>query len=97
MLAGRPLLRTPGGDRELAPGAVVASPLGAEGAHALTNDRDEPARFIIASTMRVPEIAEYPDTGATPAMTAAGEGRAFPSGTERPYAELVAEATAAAP
>lgn len=92
VLAGRPRLRTPEGERELEPGSVVAFPTGPAGAHTLHNDHDEPARFLIASTMRYPEIAEYPDTGAVLPMTGPGEGRAYRGGTDVPYPEVVVEA-----
>ncbi|HEY1597702.1 MAG TPA: cupin domain-containing protein [Thermoleophilaceae bacterium] len=56
VLAGRPTLRTPESRRELAPGDVVAFPAGESGAHRLDNHADEPARILIVSTMRAPEI-----------------------------------------
>ena len=59
VLAGRPSLTGLDGElRELAPGDVVACPAGREGAHRLDNHRDEPARVLIVSTMRSPEINE---------------------------------------
>ena len=57
MLSGRPTLTT--GDsttRELEVGEVVACPAGRAGAHRLDNHADEPARVLIVSTMRAPEI-----------------------------------------
>jgi uncharacterized cupin superfamily protein len=91
VLSGRPVVRTPDGARELEPGAVVAFPRGPDGAHNVAAGA-EPARVLLISTMRYPEIAEYPDTGATLAMTGPGQGKAFPGGSERPYRELVADA-----
>lgn len=59
VLAGRPsLTRADGEMRELAPGEVVACPAGRGGAHRLDNHGDEPARILIVSTMRAPEINE---------------------------------------
>src|SRR3954454_9767776 len=49
VLAGRPTLRTIDGERELAPGDVVACPSGERGAHRLDNRADEPARLIVVS------------------------------------------------
>jgi hypothetical protein len=46
--------------------------------------------------MHWPEIAEYPDTGATLAMTGPGEGQAFPVDTDEPRAEAVERAMDAA-
>jgi uncharacterized cupin superfamily protein len=63
VLAGRPTLRTLGGERELAAGEVVACPPGRSGAHRLDNRTAEAARMLIVSTMIAPELNEYPDSG----------------------------------
>ena len=63
LLAGRPTLRTPEGSRVLEPGDVVHFPIGPTGAHAVTNESDEPARFVMVSTRGAPEVVEYPDLG----------------------------------
>jgi uncharacterized cupin superfamily protein len=64
VVSGRPTLT--GGDgaaRELAPGEVVACPAGRAGAHRLDNHGEEPARVLIVSTMRAPEINEMLEDG----------------------------------
>jgi uncharacterized cupin superfamily protein len=63
VLDGRPTLRTLGGDRELSQGEVVALPAGREGAHAVDNLSGETVRFLVVSTMRAPEINEFPELG----------------------------------
>ncbi|MEA2331256.1 MAG: hypothetical protein QOH58_1394 [Thermoleophilaceae bacterium] len=64
VLAGRPTLTGLDGDaRELALGDVVACPAGREGAHRLDNHGDEPARVLVVSTMRAPEINEMLEDG----------------------------------
>jgi uncharacterized cupin superfamily protein len=63
VLAGRPTLRTPDGERELPPGEVVAFPAGPAGAHGLRNAGDEPVRLLIVSTMKAPDVNVFPDTG----------------------------------
>ena len=63
VLSGRPTLRTPEGERELEEGAVVAFPAGREGAHAVENRGEEPVRLLMVSTMRAPEINEFPELG----------------------------------
>jgi uncharacterized cupin superfamily protein len=63
VLAGRPTLRTPAGERELAPGEVVAFPAGRAGAHQLINRTDEPVRYLMASTKAQADVIEYPDSG----------------------------------
>jgi uncharacterized cupin superfamily protein len=64
VLAGRPRLTTAdGGTRELDAGEVIACPAGREGAHRLDNGTDEPARILIVSTMRAPEVNEMLEDG----------------------------------
>ena len=63
VVAGTPTLRTPEGERVLAPGALVAFPEGEAGAHQLRNDSDEPFRVLIGSTKGPLYVAAYPDSG----------------------------------
>jgi uncharacterized cupin superfamily protein len=63
VLNGRPTLRTLEGERELAPGEVVACPAGRAGAHRLDNRTHEPVRVLVVSTMIAPELNEYPESG----------------------------------
>ena len=63
VVAGRPTLRVPDGERELRAGDVVCFPEGPDGAHLVRNDSDEPVRFLIASTKQLPDAAVYPDSG----------------------------------
>jgi uncharacterized cupin superfamily protein len=63
VLRGRPHLRTPGGWRQLEEGDVVAFLIGERGAHQLLNRTSEPARVLMVSEMRSPEIPVYPDSG----------------------------------
>jgi uncharacterized cupin superfamily protein len=62
VVEGRPTLRTRDGERELAPGEVIACPAGPRGAHRIDNRSAEVARVLIVSTMIGPELNEYPDT-----------------------------------
>lgn len=96
VLRGRPALRTPDGIRQLESGDLVAFPRGPAGAHRIFNPSDEAARVLVFSTMIWPEIADYPDTGATLAMTGPGQGRAFPADSDEPRAEAVTRALDAA-
>jgi uncharacterized cupin superfamily protein len=61
VLRGRPTLRTSSGTRQLDEGEVVHFQTGPEGAHGLSNETDAPVRYVMASTLRSPEVAEYPD------------------------------------
>jgi uncharacterized cupin superfamily protein len=63
VLAGRPTIRHPGGEDELEPGDVVCFPRGPDGAHKVSNASDAPARVLIMSTLRMPAVCVYPDSG----------------------------------
>jgi uncharacterized cupin superfamily protein len=61
VVAGRPTLRTPAGERELRPGDVAAFAEGEAGAHAIANRTDENTRVAIFSTLRRGSVL-YPDS-----------------------------------
>ncbi len=62
VLSGSPTLRDPEGPAQLEPWDVVLFPTGPEGAHAVTNDTDEPVRVLMFSTVRHPAATVYPDS-----------------------------------
>jgi uncharacterized cupin superfamily protein len=62
VIAGRPTLRSPEGERVLDPGDVVCFPAGPDGAHHVRNAGDDPVRVTIFSTKNEFGIAEYPDS-----------------------------------
>jgi uncharacterized cupin superfamily protein len=97
VLDGTLELRTPAGRREVPRGAVVAFLAGPDGAHRVRNTSSAPARYLVISTMRSPELAEYPDAGTILAMKGPGDGWAFPAGSAGDYVALVREALAADP
>jgi uncharacterized cupin superfamily protein len=96
VLSGRPALRTSDGIRHLECGELVAFPRGPAGAHRIFNPGEEAARVLVFSTMRWPEIVEYPDTEATLATTGPGRGQVFPADADEPRAEAVTRAMVAA-
>jgi uncharacterized cupin superfamily protein len=61
VLRGRPTLRTPEGERQLAEGEVVHFPVGPDGAHGVRNDTGDDVRYVVAGIRVSPEVAEYPD------------------------------------
>jgi uncharacterized cupin superfamily protein len=63
VLAGRPTLRTPLGERELRPWDVAWFARGEEGAHQVRNEAAEPARVLLLSTRSDPEVVVHPDDG----------------------------------
>ena len=62
VVAGRPTLRTPDGETELAPGDVAFFPIGPAGAHKVTNATAEPVRVVMFSTLKWPAASVYPDS-----------------------------------
>jgi uncharacterized cupin superfamily protein len=72
VLRGRPTLRTSDGERVLDEGEAVHFPPGPDGAHGVTNQTSEPARYLMVSTLPSPEVAEYPDLGQVTAQARTG-------------------------
>jgi uncharacterized cupin superfamily protein len=58
VVAGKPSVRTPSGERTLRPGDALSFPAGPEGAH----DVRGPGRVLILSANREPSISVYPDS-----------------------------------
>jgi uncharacterized cupin superfamily protein len=89
VLEGELELRTPSGTRPLSRGVIVGFPAGPDGAHRVRNTSNAKARYVMVSTMRYPELAEYPDTGTVLAVRGPGDGRAFPHGSAGDWGDLV--------
>jgi uncharacterized cupin superfamily protein len=81
VLSGTPTLRTPGGERVLEEGDVAVFRRGADGAHAISNDSDSPCRFVVLSSMRHPDVVEYPDVDVIGAIV----GDAPTAGRDAPF------------
>ena len=73
VIRGRPTLRTPDGERELAEGDVACFLRGPAGAHQIVNRTDEPVRVLMLSTLLSPEVVEYLDSGKIAATDAKGQ------------------------
>jgi uncharacterized cupin superfamily protein len=73
VVRGRPTLRTPEGEQELREGDVAVFRRGAAGAHQVTNHTDAPIRVLMLSSMVMPEIVEYLDSGKVGTRDAKGE------------------------
>jgi uncharacterized cupin superfamily protein len=73
VVRGRATLRTSEGERELREGDVACFPRGKEGAHQVSNRTDEPIRVLMLSSLILPEIVEYLDSGKIGARSATGE------------------------
>lgn len=71
VLAGRPSVRHPGGVEQLDPWDAVCFPRGPDGAHQVRNDGDTTARVLMFSTVVLPTVTVYPDSGKVGVWTAA--------------------------
>ena len=81
VLEGTLTVRTPDGDQQLRPGDVAVFRRGREGAHALGNRSSEACRVAVFSSMRHPDVVEYPDTGVLGAIV----GDAPTAGRDAPF------------
>jgi uncharacterized cupin superfamily protein len=63
VLTGHPTVRHPDGEDQLGPGDAVCFPAGPDGAHKVTNNGGETARVLMLSSMNLPSVAVYPDSG----------------------------------
>ena len=63
VVLGTPTLRTPDGERELAPGDCVLFPSGPKGAHKIANRSHEPARILLVSNFALPRATIQADSG----------------------------------
>jgi uncharacterized cupin superfamily protein len=73
VVSGAPTLRTPEGEQDLKEGDVVCCPRGKGGAHQVSNRTDSPVRVLMLSTLIVPDIVEYLDSGKIGARSVAGD------------------------
>ena len=62
VIEGRPTVRDPDGDHELAPMDLVFFKIGPEGAHRVQNDSDSIVRFLMFSDLVWPAATVYPDS-----------------------------------
>jgi len=63
ILEGEGTLRIDGERRKIRQGDFIAVPPGRESAHQIINDSAGELRYLAVSTMELPEVIEYPDSG----------------------------------
>jgi uncharacterized cupin superfamily protein len=61
VLEGEATLRTPEGERTVRRGDVVHFPVGADGAHQVTNRSGAPVRYLMAAAHQTLDLIEYVD------------------------------------
>ena len=87
VVAGRPTVRTPEGERELEPGDTVCFREGPEGAHQVANRSDGPVRVLILSNKARPAVVVYPDSDKVAIWGVGEDGGIFPRGARVDYFE----------
>jgi uncharacterized cupin superfamily protein len=87
VIAGRPTLRAPDGERELQPGDCIHFPSGPDGAHQVINRTAEVARVLVVSNFSLPRAAVQVDSGKIMIRwgTGSDERRWFPLSAEIDY------------
>lgn len=63
ILEGEGSVRIAGETHKIRKGDFVSLPPGKDSAHQIINDSKAPLRFLAVSTMEIPEVVEYPDSG----------------------------------
>ena len=63
ILEGRGTIRIDGESHPVREGDFVSLPPGRESAHQMINDSSAPLRYLAVSTMEIPEVVEYPESG----------------------------------
>jgi uncharacterized cupin superfamily protein len=63
VLDGEMTMKTEDGERLVRRGEVVIFPVGPAGAHGFRVEGDGRCRYLVASSVQLPEVGEYPDLG----------------------------------
>jgi uncharacterized cupin superfamily protein len=90
VLRGAISVRTQAGEVALQEGDLMVFRRGPSGARQVINRSDAPARYLVVSTMNLPEVAEFPDTGKIYVHARAGEDeleKILDSAAEREWLE----------
>lgn len=63
ILEGEGSIRLADGTHRIRKGDFISLPPGRDSAHQIINDSKAPLRYLAVSTMALPEVVEYPDSG----------------------------------
>jgi len=78
ILEGEGSVRIDGAIHKIRRGDFISLPPGRASAHQIVNDSGTPLRYLAVSTMELPEVVEYPDSGKV-SVTAGTHGGRPPS------------------
>jgi uncharacterized cupin superfamily protein len=88
VLEGEGSIRIAGEVHRIRPGDFVSLPPGSDSAHQIVNDSPAPLRYLAVSTMRLPEVIEYPDTGKLGMIAGTSGGRPAAADSIRHFARV---------
>lgn len=75
ILEGEGSVRIDGTVHKVRKGDFISLPPGRDSAHQIVNDSKAPLRYLAVSTMDLPEIVEYPDSGKVGAIAGSHRSR----------------------
>ena len=76
VLEGEGSVRIAGEIHRIRTGDFISLPPGSDSAHQIFNDSPAPLRYLCVSTMELPEVVEYPDSGKVGLTAGTSGGRA---------------------
>jgi uncharacterized cupin superfamily protein len=88
ILEGEGSIRIDGTVHPIRKGDFVSLPPGRDSAHQILNDSRAPLRYLAVSTMELPEVVEYPDSGKIGLMAGTSGGRPPGPDSLRHFARL---------
>jgi len=75
ILEGAGSIRIGGATHKIRKGDFISLPPGPDSAHQIINDSKAPLRYLAVSTMEIPEVVEYPDSGKLGVIAGSPGGR----------------------
>ena len=88
ILDGEGSVRIAGAIHRIRKGDFISLTPGRDSAHQIINDSKAPLRYLAVSTMEVPEVVEYPDSGKLGVMAGSLGGRPATEDSVRRFTRL---------
>ena len=88
ILEGEGSIRIAGESHKIRTGDFISLPPGRDSAHQIVNDSKAPLRYLAVSTMEIPELVEYPESGKIGVMAGSLGGRTPAADSIRHFALL---------
>ncbi len=88
ILEGEGSIRIAGDVHRIRTGDFISLPPGRPSAHQIINDSKAPLRYLAVSTMEIPELVEYPDSGKLGVLAGSLGGRPTSEETIRHFTRL---------